>query len=91
MPIGLTAGGQVDGDGNLSATFNVRRQLGYPGPGGVVVDCAEKPGCVIRISSYADLLHSVDIPLAFDPDVPLPQPGFSAQSTTKPPGPGYPS
>ena len=45
VPIGLTAGGQVDGDGNLSATFNVRRQLGYPGPGGFVVDCAEKPGC----------------------------------------------
>ena len=64
----------VDGDGNLSLTFNVRRLIGYPGPGGTVVDCAEKPGCVIRIASYVDLLHSVDVPIAFDPDVPPPPP-----------------
>jgi hypothetical protein len=64
----------VDGDGNLSTSFNVRRLIGYPGPGGTVVDCAEKPGCVIRVSSYENLLHSVDIPIAFDPDVPPPPP-----------------
>ena len=45
-----------------------------PHPVARVVDCAEKPGCVIRVSSYENLLHSVDIPIAFDPDVPLPPP-----------------
>ena len=72
--IGIPAVGPVDGDGNLSTSFNVRRLLGSPAPGGTVVDCAEKPGCVIRVSSYENLLHSVDIPIAFDPDAPLPPP-----------------
>lgn len=64
----------VDEAGNLHASFTVRRLIGYPGPDGQAIDCADPPGCVLQVVSYVNILHTVEVKIAFDRSIPPPPP-----------------